>query len=180
MTLYIVYIIIYDTTYIMYYCFIAYIITYVEHARCTVPPPPRVTHTHNTKASPIFTLGAFVYFPGGVSRKPKKLIQQQERIKSRAYVRSQMQFLMVLASTESHVTQDVMPAHAVAGGPGQAAEGVGVEKDWSSDSGSGAQGTFGFMPAASNSSSLAFQPVSMLKSNTWLADTATGVMLYNV
>ena len=164
----------------MYYCFIAYIITYVEHARCTVAPRVTHTHTHNIKASTIFTLGAFVYFPGGVSHKPKTKIQQQERIKSRAYVRSQMQFLMVLASTESHVTEDVMPAHAVAGGPGQAAEGVGVEKDWSNDSGSGAQGTFGFMPAASNSSSLAYQPVSMLKSNTWLADTATGVMLYNV
>jgi hypothetical protein len=103
--------------------------------------------------------------------KPKTKIQQQERIKSRAYVRSQMQFLMVLASTESHVTQDVMPA--VTGGPGQAAEGVGVEKDWSSDS-SRAQGNFALMRAASNSSSIAFQPVSMLKSHMSLCDT--GVM----
>jgi hypothetical protein len=92
-------------------------------------------------------------------------------------VRSQMQFLMVLASTEasteSHVTPEVMSPHAVAGGPGQAAEGVGVEKDWSSDS-SRAQGHFALMRAASNSSSMAFQPVSMLKSHMSLCDT--GVM----
>ncbi len=96
----------------------------------------------------------------------------QERNKSKAYVRSQMQFLMVLASTETH------SSHVAAGVSGDA-EGARMEKDtgdwssdskrdWSSDSAGGAR------------RSMTYQPVSMLQSpasHTCLPDAATGYPL---
>ena len=99
----------------------------------------------------------------------------QERNKSKSYVRSQMQFLMVLAATETHTSSDAPPSHVPAGVSGHA-EGAEMERDtgnwssdskrdWSSDSGRGA------------SKSMAYPPVSMLQSHTshtWLPDSVAG------
>eukprot|EP00802_Teleaulax_amphioxeia_P005280 Tamp_05284.p1 GENE.Tamp_05284~~Tamp_05284.p1 ORF type:complete len:851 (+),score=309.05 Tamp_05284:356-2554(+) len=95
---------------------------------------------------------------GGEASFAQELAQvEHERNKSKAYVRSQMQFLMVLASTETHTSSDTPPSHVAAGFSGHA-QGAEMEKDagdWSSHSGRG------------GSKSMAYEPVSMLQSQTF-------------
>ena len=96
----------------------------------------------------------------------------QERNKSKAYVRSQMQFLMVLASTETHTSSDAPPSHVAAGFSGHA-QGAEMEKDagdWSSHSGRGGSKSMAYEPV----SMLQSQTFSMLKSHTCLPDSAPG------